>query len=253
MKFGHVGVIVGGETPLLFGKMSARSAGEYIKDYDEKSATDTDKKRKVKSRDPVREAAEKVHYLNPADEETVYKRMKALNDGGGPKDGDDVTACFKGIRVGFPAGGFKKALMSVVRGTRIGVSEFGKNVWIIVKDNISNLVEVTFKAVKFRLDMGAVGAFHSPHAIYRLGFAGWEAKLPIKYNAEILTSEDLGRALVYAGTACGVGAGRPGAPKNKTWTFGTWTLADAASIVVGSGGDVPSLTATPWKRRKNTA
>jgi hypothetical protein len=59
---------------------------------------------------------------------------------------------------------------------------------------------------------------------YRAEFDPWAALLPIRYNAEVCSQQQLANLLNLAGFSCGVGEWRPSAPKSCTGSYGMFEV-----------------------------
>jgi len=125
------------------------------------------------------------------------------------------------IRTGFPAVGFKSAIIrgvDAISGLTM-VSAQGA-IFVIADDPVTGLVEIKgehasyCKAITTRNTGGQV--------IVRGVYYHWTANLSIDFDPATITYEQLLFAINKAGYSCGVGSMRPG--KNKSGTYGRWEL-----------------------------
>jgi hypothetical protein len=123
-----------------------------------------------------------------------------------------------GIRTGFPAVGFKAAM---IRGGSIlgWVMKELQQVIFVVPDE-GDLIEILGEYT-LRTDMVRVG-MGSADIRYRPEYKNWRAKLLIKYNSSKISAEQIAQLIQAAGFGCGVGEWRP--EKSKTGNYGTWML-----------------------------
>lgn len=217
MKRGIVEVLVGGDTPLLQHQFSGKAARQMEWDQCNPDPTSKRGRRNKEPRDPVREFVEAIHLIDETDREVLYKRLvKMKNPDGvykGPAAAADVTKAFKGIRVGFPASGFKEACRRGVKDTGMSMTDFAANVWINGTDG-TYLVEIKFKKVNFRRDHVRIGGMSkSTDLRYRPEFIGWSAALDISFDSEKVTVQDVHNAVERGGAKCGVGEWRPNSTK----------------------------------------
>lgn len=76
--------------------------------------------------------------------------------------------------------------------------------------------------IKMRADTGRIGQ-GTTTMIYRLQFSGWTTKVPISYNSNAITVEQI-VALFDLGGMGGIGEWRPTSPKNKSGDFGRFIV-----------------------------
>lgn len=122
-------------------------------------------------------------------------------------------------RTGFPAVGFKASMIRA--GKQLGFVMKDLQSWFMVYGTDgTDLVEIEGD-VFCRTDMIRV-ATGGADIRYRPEYKKWEAVLKIKYNASVISSEQLAQLIETAGFGCGVGEWRP--EKAKTGNFGTFEL-----------------------------
>ena len=133
---------------------------------------------------------------------------------------DDALYKFAdGVRTGFPAVGFKAAMIR--GGSILGyVMKELQQVLFVVPDE-GDLVEI-IGDYEMRTDMVRIGMGTSDIR-YRPEYKSWRATLKIRYNEAIVSQEQVAQLINAAGFGCGIGEWRP--EKSKTGCFGTWMLA----------------------------
>lgn len=128
-----------------------------------------------------------------------------------PKMADLAKAKF-----GFPAVGFKAAA--------VNACSFVEGVTKVVARGMMHInqefIEIESDAPRMREDMVRVG-MGTADLRYRGGFEKWRATLPISYNANVISAEQIANLFELAGFAIGVGEWRP--PKNGD--FGRFHVA----------------------------
>jgi hypothetical protein len=125
-----------------------------------------------------------------------------------------------GVRTGFPAVGFKAAMIR--GGSILGwvMKELQQIIFVVPDEN--DLVEIKGKYA-LRTDMVRVG-MGSADIRYRPEYKEWSAKLVIRYNSSKISAEQIAQLIDAAGFGCGIGEWRP--EKSKTGNFGTWKLSE---------------------------
>jgi hypothetical protein len=123
-----------------------------------------------------------------------------------------------GIRTGFPAVGFKSAMIRA--GSILGwVMKELQQIIFVVPDE-GDLVEIIGQ-YSLRTDMVRVG-MGVADIRYRPEYKQWRAHLTIKYNSSKISAEQIAQLIDAAGFGCGIGEWRP--EKSKTGSYGTWQL-----------------------------
>jgi hypothetical protein len=124
-----------------------------------------------------------------------------------------------GIRTGFPAVGFKAAMIR--GGSILGwvMKELQQVIFVVPDDG--ELVEI-IGDYELRTDMVRVG-MGAADIRYRPEYKTWRASLRVKYNSSKISAEQIAQLVQAAGFGCGIGEWRP--EKSKTGNFGTWMLA----------------------------
>lgn len=145
------------------------------------------------------------------------KEREARNPEGEMKD---CLYQFKdGVRTGFPAVGFKAALVRAGKMLEYVMKDLQQIIFIVPDEG--DLVEIIGE-YELRTDMVRVG-MGVADIRYRPEYKTWRAKLTVKYNSAQISAEQIAQLIDAAGFGCGIGEWRP--EKSKTGNFGTWQLA----------------------------
>jgi len=133
---------------------------------------------------------------------------------------------FEDGRPGFPASGFKAA---IVGGARMfdGIPMTKLKVAVRVEaEDASGLVEIKGSAPKMREDMVRLETGVADIR-YRPEFTEWHATLTITFNESMLSQEQLVNLVNAAGFG-GVGEWRPSAPRSASGSYGCFRVKTAA-------------------------
>ncbi|MCA0338457.1 MAG: hypothetical protein LCH99_01840 [Proteobacteria bacterium] len=166
-----------------------------------------------------------VHaWSHKAKKEMLDKQMKKAKGAKEPKDpvADYESSLYRlgEGAYGFPSVGFKNA--AVTAGTSVaGLTKIAaRQAFHILGEDVDiagaypgtkarhNLVRVEGGAPSMREDMVRVG-MGTADLRYRGEFADWHAKLLVRYNANVLSEEQILNLINVAGFAVGVGEWRP--------------------------------------------
>jgi hypothetical protein len=123
-------------------------------------------------------------------------------------------------RFGFPASGFKKAMVSACRYVDGINMTYAKGAFHVDGD----LLEILNTKPKMREDVVRLNSGPSPVADlrYRAEFSeGWKVKVPISFNRRAINAESIANLLNIAGRSVGVGEWRP----EKSGNFGRFKIA----------------------------
>lgn len=151
------------------------------------------------------------------------KQMKKATKGKEAKDPqqqfkDSIYYFADGKRTGFPAVGFKAAM---VRGAKqLGIPMTDSRGRFHVFADEGDLVEIKGKPT-MREDMVRL-ATGVADIRFRGEYKQWEAEITIRYNAAVISEEILGQILKVAGFACGIGEWRP--EKSNSGSFGLFDV-----------------------------
>jgi hypothetical protein len=135
-----------------------------------------------------------------------------------------------GDRYGFPATGFKDAIVKGARhfkGSKITMEAL-KTTLLVVGEGVDMLVEIAGSQPKMRED-AARNETGVADIRFRAEFWPWTADLQIIYVPTTLTLESV-VALVDAGGMSGVGEWRPASKKSYSGMYGTWKVVDDQDI-----------------------
>lgn len=186
-----------GDTPLIVHKWSEKAKKEIL-DKQMKKA----KSKGHEAKDPVRDFIESLYWLDGEPEEkTEAGFIEAVNNG---------------ARFGFPSVAFKAA--AVAAGYRAGIT---KN---LVSMRGAFHIDGEFVEIQgvpeMREDMVRVG-MGTADIRYRGEFKEWYAVFPVRYNAAVISLEQLANLFNLGGFACGLGEWRP----EKGGVFGAFHVA----------------------------
>lgn len=152
-----------------------------------------------------------------------------------PKEAKDPEADFNGARYissegwdGVQAVAFKAAMVGACRQTDKAISmTLAQRLFFVVPDGMDDrdngLVRIVgeprMHEAMVRVGMGVADIRYRP--IYM----PWSATLTIRFNAGVISEDQLFNLVQLAGLCEGVGEWRPSAPKSATGTFGCWDLS----------------------------
>jgi hypothetical protein len=170
------------ETPLIYHKWSEKAI-KMIEDKQQKKAT---KGRETR---------------NPEDE---YKNSYYYNSEG---------------KIAFPANNIKQAMVGACRFLDKSVPMTLIRGAVFVVGDKDSLIPVTYEKDEMRTDMVTVG-MGSADVRYRGQLTGWSMRLLIKFNADVISAEQVINLLQIAGFSQGLGEWRP----EKNGDFGTFKV-----------------------------
>lgn len=128
-----------------------------------------------------------------------------------------------GVRTGFPAVGFKAAMVRAGKTCGEVMVDLRTKFHIIADDPETGLIEI-HGTPRMRTDVVKVGGMTKTSAPrYRAEYPEWSAKIRIKYLDGVITPEKLATLLNTAGFTCGVGEWRP--EKCNSGSFGLFQVA----------------------------
>lgn len=174
-----------GDSPLIMHKWSEKARKEIL-DKQMKKA----KAKGHDAKDPVRDFIESLYWLDGEPEDkTEAGFMEAINNG---------------ARFGFPSIAFKAA--AVAAGYRSGITpnKVSMNAAFHIDGEFVEIAGVP----EMREDMVRVG-MGTADIRYRGEFREWYAVFPVRYNASVISLEQLANLFNLGGFACGVGERRP--------------------------------------------
>lgn len=168
-------------------------------------------------------------WSDKAKQMMLDKQMKKAKTGRAAKDPEqdyrDSMYLLDDGRYGFPAAGFKAAIVGACR-MFDGLPMTKAKVAVRVEGEINKygeqLTEIAsqprMREDMVRLETGVADIR------YRAGFWPWSAKLKITFNADVISLEQLYNLIDAAGFG-GVGEWRPSAPKSATGSYGCFRVA----------------------------
>ncbi len=183
----HLTVTVVGDSPLIMHKWSEKAKKE-IRDKQMKKATT--KGHDIK--DPVRDFIDSIYWIAGEPAEKTEEGFRAAIESGDAK-------------FGFPSVAFKAAAASA--GFRSGVTQNKVSMYAALHID-DELVEI--KGIPaIREDMVRVGGISRAADIrYRAEFDNWSSTFTIKYNAAVISPEQIINLFNLGGFCCGVGEWR---------------------------------------------
>lgn len=147
---------------------------------------------------------------------------------------DSIYFMEDGVSHGFPSAGFKSAIVGAIRQIS-GMTMTATKVTFRVEGELLKINgEHRMREDMVKIDMG------KPDIRYRAGYPKWSMVLPITYDADALTADQLVNLVNRAGWG-GVGEWRPSAPKSNSGNFGCFHVAypeEAAEVFAASGIEV---------------
>jgi hypothetical protein len=126
-------------------------------------------------------------------------------------------------RHGFPATGFKAAIVGAIRHFEGMTLVLGKQSLFVAGEGNQQLVPIEFEGEPIMREDTPRNASGVADLRYRASYWPWFATLRVKYVHSVLAPSSV-IALVEAGGLGGIGDWRPSAPKSLTGTFGTFEV-----------------------------
>lgn len=121
-------------------------------------------------------------------------------------------------RYGFPAGGFKKSMIRAGKLLGVHMTD-GRQMFHIMGEDKTNLVEI-FSDPPIQVDDWIKLKKTSADIRYRPYFHNWSAEVPIEYDPDLISLEQIVNLLNHAGWKVGIGDWRP----EKDGTNGMWEV-----------------------------
>lgn len=119
---------------------------------------------------------------------------------------------------GFPAGGFKKAIVRGAKMIGMVMKDTQMGFFVVADCQETQLVKINGDC-RMRKDMVRVG-MGSADIRYRPEYLNWNTNLTIEYNEGLVSLDQIFQAIAAAGYGCGVGDWRP----EKGGGFGRFEL-----------------------------
>jgi hypothetical protein len=160
--------------------------------------------------------------------EKQQKKAKA------PKEAKDPEECFRqatytvtGGGYGFPAVGFKAAMVGACRRVPGLSMTLAKTVFFVRSDSVGtggeHLVRIKGPEPVMRRDMVRLESGVADIR-FRPEFRDWSADLQVEYDASMVSEEQVVQLVELAGTWGGIGEWRPSAPKCATGSYGRFCV-----------------------------
>lgn len=172
-----------GQTPLIMHKFSEKARKQML-DKQMKKAP-----KKAETRNPKKEF-----------EDSVYRNKKG--------------------KVAFPANAVKQAIVSAARSVD-GLPMTMLRASVFVRGDMEDLIEVKYKELRMREDTVKIGQ-GTTDLRFRGEVLGWTMDLPIEFNADVVSAEQVLNLIQIAGFSNGLGEWRP----ERNGNYGTFTLAE---------------------------
>lgn len=187
------------DTPLLMHRLGKKAKEELDNTKEGKKA------RTQKPRVYQEEFLDSMHYINTKGESIFEPPEKLL----------------KTTRYGFPASGFKKAMISAVRQYQNVKMTEVKGVFFIVGEYVE--IKGVPEMDGFWRRIGGKGpGTGTPDWGIRAKFSKWSAELTITYLENFISPDSIANLLHAAGRCVGIGEDRP---EKSGGTFGRWHIA----------------------------
>ena len=126
-----------------------------------------------------------------------------------------------GKRHGFPAVGFKAAMVRAGKLQDMPMTETRGKFHVLAEPDGEGLVEIKGKC-RMRDDIVRL-ASGVADIRFRAEYTNWSAEITIMYNATWISQEQIAQLISIAGFSCGIGEWRP--EKVNSGSFGTFRLA----------------------------
>lgn len=153
------------------------------------------------------------------------------------KEGKDFDSCYEEAKhistegwLGMPCSGFRNAMISACRAAGVVMTRAKLAVYVepdgFDASSDDPLVKIT-KGKPERRDAAVRNASGvidiRPRPVWK---PGWEAKLRIRYDADMLTRDDVANLLMRAGLQVGIGEGRPDSKQSCGIGWGLFEICD---------------------------
>ena len=136
----------------------------------------------------------------------MLKKVGAKDPLNPEKNYEEATYFFRdGKTLGFPAVAFKAAIVRVCKMSGIAMTDARQMFFVV--PNEGELVKITGER-RMREDMVKLNG-KSADLRYRPEVLDWKANLTIRYNADLISEQQLVNLVNTAGFSCGVGEWRP--------------------------------------------
>jgi len=109
-----------------------------------------------------------------------------------------------------PTAAFIGAIMFAVTDLTISKALVKRTVRIL-----GEVVPIRFKKINRRIDRAVRGTFKVPDIRHRPEFVDWSCTVPVTYNADTITADQVVNLFNIAGFSSGIGDWRPSSPKSS--------------------------------------
>lgn len=130
---------------------------------------------------------------------------------------------FEDGRHGFPAAGFKAAMINACSLFDGITKVLAKQVLYVIGEGPNQLIEINAEPTMREDVVRLNGPGGSADLRFRAQYWPWTAVIPIRYSPSVITADSVAALLAAAGHG-GVGEWRPSSPKSATGSFGTFDL-----------------------------
>ena len=155
----------------------------------------------------------------------------------GPRAAKDPEQCFRGAmhlmpgskatdthpEIGFPASGFRKAMIAAA--PMVGIKRPTVTGAVFVIGDEGDLVHITYEKVQMRED-----AVRNESGVadlrYRPEFTGWSAHVRVQYDETLISAEQVVNLMHRAGCSVGIGEGRP----ERKGEWGRWYVLTVSGV-----------------------
>lgn len=139
-----------------------------------------------------------------------------------PGENRDGDWSKKPPKVGFPAVGFKKAMVRAANDMDVPMVLARRAFHVM--DDADGLVELRFDEMRHHEAAARNSSGSGVDIRHRAEFIGWECTLTIRYNASIISAEQVTNICSAAGFGVGVGEERPVGPNGGSGIHGCWEV-----------------------------
>lgn len=165
-------------------------------------------------------------FSEKAKREILEKQQKKANKAKAARKPEDefmssLYLMSDGKTPGFPAGGFKGAMMRACK--LVGMVMIDTRVLFrVIADDIGPHGELVEIQGQYEMHEGTVRLKNGSSDLrYRAIFKEWMASITVEYNASVLSAEQIANLVNWSGQ-CGIGEWRP--EKSNTGIYGTYRI-----------------------------
>ena len=156
-------------------------------------------------KNPISDFVHALYLMNGFQPEEMVEKLEKAN----VQPGMDVAKHFKGIKLGFPAAGFKNAAVAACRNVDGIPMTIARGAFFVLEE-WNGMVEIEYDQLIIREDVVRLQGRGKPADIrFRPGFNDWTAKLKVICNPLALSPEQICNLIDISGFSVGVGDWRP--------------------------------------------